>query len=208
MAPAPIISSFVIVDFQLLASTEIWIPSTVSIFTSIVEIFAVLFEINHAYVDPINITVIINSTNNITLLNKEMKIVCNMNNANIEKKENYVVIYSKDDMKYFDYSGNEISYKNLYPNNKLYAKKINGKWGFIDKADKLIIQNEYEMVTEFNNYGFAGIKKDGKWGVVNSEGTIIQEPIYELKWENPSFIGKYYKVQAWGEQYYSSQIEP
>lgn len=150
----------------------------------------------------------INSTNNITLLNKEMKIVCNMNNANIEKKENYVVIYSKDDMKYFDYSGNEISYKILYPNNKLYAKKINGKWGFIDKADKLIIQNEYEMVTEFNNYGFAGIKKDGKWGVVNSEGTIIQEPIYELKWENPSFIGKYYKVQAWGEQYYSSQIEP
>lgn len=149
----------------------------------------------------------INSTNNITLLNKEMKIVCNMNNANIEKKENYVVIYSKDDMKYFDYSGNEISYKNLYPNNKLYAKKINGKWGFIDKADKLIIQNEYEMVTEFNNYGFAGIKKDGKWGVVNSEGTIIQEPIYELKWENPSFIGKYYKVQAWGEKYYSSQIE-
>lgn len=149
----------------------------------------------------------INSTNNITLLNKEMKIVCNMNNANIEKKENYVVIYSKDDMKYFDYSGNEISYKNLYPNNKLYAKKINGKWGFIDKADKLIIQNEYEMVTEFNNYGFAGIKKDGKWGVVNSEGTIIQELIYELKWENPSFIGKYYKVQAWGEQYYSSQIE-
>ena len=149
----------------------------------------------------------INSTNNITLLNKEIKIVCNMNNANIEKKENYVVIYSKDDMKYFDYSGNEISYKNLYPNNKLYAKKINGKWGFIDKADKLIIQNEYEMVTEFNNYGFAGIKKDGKWGVVNSEGTIIQEPIYELKWENPSFIGKYYKVQAWGEQYYSSQIE-
>ena len=148
-----------------------------------------------------------NSTNNITLLNKEMKIVCNMNNANIEKKENYVVIYSKDDMKYFDYSGNEISYKNLYPNNKLYAKKINGKWGFIDKADKLIIQNEYEIVTEFNNYGFAGIKKDGKWGVVNSEGTIIQEPIYELKWENPSFIGKYYKVQAWGEQYYSSQIE-
>ena len=116
----------------------------------------------------------INSTNKITLLNKEIKIVYNMNNANIEKKENYVVIYSKDDMKYFDYSGNEISYKNLYPNNKLYAKKINGKWGFIDKADKLIIQNEYEMVTEFNNYGFAGIKKDGKWGVVNSEGTIIQ----------------------------------
>ena len=33
------------------------------------------------------------------------------------------------------------------------------------------------MVTEFNKYGFAGIKKGGKWGVVNIKGEIIQEPI-------------------------------
>ena len=56
----------------------------------------------------------------------------------------------------------------------MYAKKINGKWGFVNEENKLIINNEYDMVTEFNKYGFAGIKKGGKWGVVNIKGEIIQ----------------------------------
>ena len=133
----------------------------------------------------------INNTNNITLLNNEMKIVCNMNNASIEKEDNYFKVFSNDDIKYFDNNGNEISYKQIEPNNKMYAKKINGKWGFVNEENKLIINNEYDMVTEFNKYGFAGIKKGGKWGVVNIKGEIIQEPIYSFKWENPSFIGKY-----------------
>ena len=74
------------------------------------------------------------------------------------------------------------------------------------QGDRAVLKNHIPFVAGLVD-GELRIKKDGKWGVVNSEGTIIQEPIYELKWENPSFIGKYYKVQAWGEQYYSSQIE-
>lgn len=65
----------------------------------------------------------INNTNNITLLNNEMKIVCNMNNASIEKEDNYFKVFSNDDIKYFDNNGNEISYKQIEPNNKMYAKK-------------------------------------------------------------------------------------
>lgn len=148
----------------------------------------------------------INNTNNITLLNNEMKIVCNMNNASIEKEDNYFKVFSNDDIKYFDNNGNEISYKQIEPNNKMYAKKINGKWGFVNEENKLIINNEYDMVTEFNKYGFAGIKKDGKWGVVNIKGEIIQEPIYSFKWENPSFIGKYYKTKEWGQEYYTEKL--
>ena len=75
----------------------------------------------------------INNTNNITLLNNEMKIVCNMNNASIEKEDNYFKVFSNDDIKYFDNNGNEISYKQIEPNNKMYAKKINGKWGFVNE---------------------------------------------------------------------------
>lgn len=148
----------------------------------------------------------INNTNNITLLNNEMKIVCNMNNASIEKEDNYFKVFSNDDIKYFDNNGNEISYKQIEPNNKMYAKKINEKWGFVNEENKLIINNEYDMVTEFNKYGFAGIKKDGKWGVVNIKGEIIQEPIYSFKWENPSFIGKYYKTKKWGQEYYTEEL--
>lgn len=148
----------------------------------------------------------INNTNNITLLNNEMKIVCNMNNASIEKEDNYFKVFSNDDIKYFDNNGNEISYKQIEPNNKMYAKKINGKWGFVNEENKLIINNEYDMVTEFNKYGFAGIKKGGKWGVVNIKGEIIQEPIYSFKWENPSFIGKYYKTKEWEQEYYTVEL--
>ena len=62
------------------------------------------------------------------------------------------------------------------------------------------------MVTEFNKYGFAGIKKGGKWGVVNIKGEIIQEPIYSFKWENPSFIGKYYKTKELEQEYYTEEL--
>lgn len=148
----------------------------------------------------------INNTNNITLLNDEMKIVCNMNNASIEKEDNYFKVFSNNDIKYFDNNGNEISYKQIEPNNKIYARKINEKWGFVNEENKLIINNEYDMVTEFNKYGFAGIKKDGKWGVINLKGEIIQEPTYSLKWESPSFIGKYYKIKEWGQEYYTEEL--
>ena len=49
------------------------------------------------------------------------------------------------------------------------------------------------MVTELNEYGFAGIKKDGKWGVIDSSGKVIVEPTYDLgNTYNPSFVWKYY----------------
>ena len=64
------------------------------------------------------------------------------------------------------------------------------------------------MVTELNEYGFAGIKEDGKWGIVNSEGKIIQEPTYELEEVSPKFIGKYYKLEEWNwNAYYTDDIE-
>ena len=90
----------------------------------------------------------------------------------------------------------------------MYAKEINGKWGFVDKEGIVKVQNEYEMVTDFNEYGFAGIKKDGKWGVINHKGEIIQEPTYQITWQNPTFIGKYYQSEEWhGDSYYTNQVE-
>ena len=78
---------------------------------------------------------------------------------------------------------------------------------FVDKNGNLKVQNKYEVVTDFNKYGFAGIKKDGKWGVIDQEGHIVQEPIYELKWNMPEFIGKYYRVNAWyGDARFSDKV--
>lgn len=71
----------------------------------------------------------------------------------------------------------------------------------------VVVQNTYDMVTEFNEYGFAGIKLDGKWGVINSNGEIIQEPIYELESASPTFIGKYYRSEEWyGNDYFTDKV--
>ena len=64
----------------------------------------------------------------------------------------------------------------------------------------------YDKVTEFNSYGFAGIKKDNKWGVINETGDIIIEPSYIIQDDStaPEFLGQYYKIYyGYGENYYT-----
>lgn len=152
--------------------------------------------------------------NMIELYNSEIKKVAAMEKAMVKDyassnntNKKYIVLTSETELSYYDENGNKLEAKEIFTDNKLFAKKINDKWGFIDVNSNLAIQNEYEMVTDFNEYGFAGIKKDGKWGVINQEGTIVQEPIYNIEWFQPSFIGKYYKINAWyGDSRYSDDI--
>ncbi len=150
----------------------------------------------------------ISATSTVSLINKNMQVVVTMDNANIDVEDGYIRLYSETEDKYFDYAGNELSAKDVFPNNKIYAQEENGKWGFVDKNGNTIVQNEYDRVTELNEYGFAGIEKDGKWGVIDENGQIVQEPIYELDEISPSFIGKYYKVDEWyGNVYYTNEVD-
>lgn len=130
-------------------------------------------------------------TTDIILKNGEIR--QGIKNAILEKKENYIKMYSNNEVKYFDLNGNETTYKNIEPGKTLYASNKNGKWGFDNQNGDNVIKNEYDMVTEFS-LGFAGICKDGKWGVINEQGQIIQEPIYEKNLTNRKFISKYYEI--------------
>lgn len=93
--------------------------------------------------------------------------------------------------------------------NKLLADEKDSKWGFIDRNGNVIVEPQYEQVTEFNEYGFAGIKRDGKWGIINQDANIIVEPKYEISQTNqiPEFLGKYYKVYyGYGESYFTDKV--
>ena len=136
---------------------------------------------------------------NIALYNLNMKEIVSMDNAivkEVKDEKAYILLYSDTDFKYLDKKGNILTSQNLFENNTLFAKNINGKWGFVDKDGNLKVQNNYELVTDFNKYGFAGIKKDGKWGSINQNGEVVQEPTYDLKRNIPEFVGKYYRVNA------------
>ena len=139
------------------------------------------------------------------LYSKDMTKVCEMTNANVEVKENYIKISNELDTKYFDKDGKELNNTEVYPNNTLFAKKENDKWGFENKNGNIVVEAKYDKVTEFNEYGFAGVRLDGKWGVINSAGEEVLAPIYMLNEETePYFIGSYYRVQyGFGEFYYT-----
>lgn len=163
-----------------------------------------IFKLDNTQIMQANIS----STNTISLINENMEVIATMDDAGIEIKDNYIVLYSKVGIKYFDYTGKELSAKEVFPNNKLYAKRINDKWGFVDSSGNVKVQNEYDMVTEQNEYGFAGIEKDGKWGVINENGEIVVEPKYKLESINPTFIGKYYRSEEWyGNDYFTDKVE-
>lgn len=151
------------------------------------------------------IKAITNSDNATKLYSKNMVEVCNMVNAIITTENNYIKISNDTDVKYFDKEGKELKNIEVYPNNTLFANKVDNKWGFVNKDGNTIVEAIYDEVTEFNEYGFAGIMKDNKWGVVNSNGEVVLEPTYTLN-ENviPYFIGKYYRVEyGFGEYYYT-----
>ena len=144
----------------------------------------------------------------IEIYNEKLEKVASMKDANIKVKENYIELTSTVDRKYFDFSGNEIKNTDIFTNLELFAfSSENGKWGFKNKDGVIVLEPNYDMVTELNTYGFAGIKKDGKWGVINSKGEIIIEPIYEIEWDKPEFIGPYVKLNfGYGMIYYTKEL--
>ena len=146
------------------------------------------------------------SENNSTqLYDKNFKQLCEMTNAVLKKEENYIKLYNETETKYFDLEGNEKQNTEVFPNNEIYAKSQDGKWGFVDKSGNVVVDYIYDKVTDLNSYGYAGVQLDGKWGVVNSNGEIILEPTYTFNVQTePEFIKEYYKVQyGYGEFYYT-----
>ena len=139
------------------------------------------------------------------LYSKDMTELCQMTNANVEVKDNYIKISNELDTRYFDKDGKELKNTEVFSNNTLFAKKEGNKWGFANKNGNTVVEAKYDKVTEFNEYGFAGVRLDGKWGVVNSKGEEVLAPTYTLNEEiEPYFIGTYYRVQyGFGEVYYT-----
>lgn len=165
-------------------------------------------EFNYNSIQQIENTSMVQAVNNSTkiteIYSKEMKKICELENATIENNKEYLKIYNDNETKYISKEEKEITNLEVFTNNKIFAKKQENKWGFVDASGKIIVDYKYEKVTEVNEYGFAGIKQDGKWGVINSEGKIVVEPTYELNDNEPVFIGQYYRVvYGNGEIYYT-----
>jgi hypothetical protein len=59
------------------------------------------------------------------------------------------------------------------------VKNSEGKWGYIDTNNNILIGFNYEETTPFYE-GLAFVKKDKKWGVINKKNETIVTPQFEL----------------------------
>lgn len=148
------------------------------------------------------------------IFSNDMTEILSVENATLDIKDNYVKIYNATSINYITSNGEQKTEKDILVDNTLFAVNKDGKWGFEDKDGNEKVECVYDYVTEFNRYGFAGIKKDGLWGVIDEEGNIICECKYNFDMGNeeevvmPEFIGKYYKTyNENNEIYYSDEIE-
>lgn len=171
----------------------------------------VKIEVKYNTIQPIQnnklVQTAVTEGNVVSIFDNTMTKVCEIKNPSMLQIGEFLKVKNDNESYYFNKEGKVVTNKDVYPNNKLYAKQENGKWGFVDSSDTVKIDFKYDKVTEFNEFGFAGIMQNGKWGVVDTQANIIQEPKYELK-DNvePSFLGKYYKVTyGFGELYFTNK---
>ena len=143
----------------------------------------------------------------VDIYSEKIEKILTMSDAVVEKvSDDYFSIYSKSEREYIDTKGNLVKNTEVYKDLSLYSYQAeNEKWGFKDKTGAVKLEAKYDIVTELNEYGFAGIYKDGKWGVIDSEGNILVEPAYKIEtYYEPSFIGNYLLEE--GEFLYCSEI--
>lgn len=116
----------------------------------------------------------------------------------------FICIKNGSDIKYYNNKLEEKSNKDVYTANTLFIIKENGKYGFVDKDGKVVVEANYEDAREQNDYGYVAVKKDGKWGSLDQFGKVVIEPTYTIKDENNvDFIGRWHACADKNANYYT-----
>ena len=139
----------------------------------------------------------------------------NVLNSNLESKltgilielnesKGYLKLRINDEYKYYNFKFEEKQESDIFPNRTLFLSKKDGKYGFVDKDGKVVVDYIYDDATNQNVYGYVGVKKDGKWGSLDNKGNIVQEPTYDLdEYLKIDFIGRWHFGKDVNMNYYN-----
>lgn len=126
--------------------------------------------------------------------------------SSVNTDKSYLRVRVGNEYKYYNFQLEEKSVTQILADNTLFLSKKDGKYGYLDKDGKVVVDYIYEDATEQNAYGFASIKKDGKWGSINKDGQLVCENKYDL--ENNiiiDFIGKWHIAEDVNSYYYTDK---
>ena len=108
-----------------------------------------------------------------------IKITGILSEFNVES--GYMKIRINDEYKYYNFKFEEKDIKEILSENTLFVSKKDGKYGYVDKEGKVVVDYIYDEALEQNKYGFAAVKKNDLWGSIDREGKTIIKPIYRLE---------------------------
>lgn len=100
--------------------------------------------------------------------------------SEINTDKGYIKVYTDNEYKYYNFKLEEKNSSDLLTANTLFLSKKDGKYGYVDKSGKVVVDYIYEDGTEQNSKGFAAVKKDGTWGSINKVGAISQDTTINL----------------------------
>lgn len=116
--------------------------------------------------------------------------------SEINTEKGYIKIRINEDYKYYNFKFEEKTNKEIYPNNTLFLDKKDGKYGYINKDGKEVVDYIYDDATEQNNYGYVAVNKDGKWGSIDKNGNIVAQTDVDLTSNVViDFIGKWHLMK-------------
>lgn len=125
----------------------------------------------------------------------------------VNDAKEYIRVRIDDEYKYYNFKFEEQTSKDILTSNTIFLSKKDGKYGYVDKDGKVVVDYIYEDAKEQNSYGYAAVKKDGKWGAINKEGKEVAECKYDL--ENNlviDFIEKWHLGEDTNSYYYTDSI--
>lgn len=114
------------------------------------------------------------------ILNKNLEEKIHGIISEINDNRGYIRVRVGQEYKYFNFKLEEKQNTDLFTTNTLFLKKQNGKYGFVNKEGKVIVDYVYDDAKEQNVYGYCAVQKNGKWGSINSNGAIVQDTNVDL----------------------------
>ena len=111
--------------------------------------------------------------------------------SEINAEKGYMKVRINSEYKYYNLKFEEKKNTEILTNNTLFLSKKDGKYGYVNKNNVVVVNYIYEDATEQNESGYIAVKKDGKWGTLNSKGETVVKPSLALS-NNPviDFIGR------------------
>lgn len=138
------------------------------------------------------------------ILNNEYEVKQTGILTDINEEKGYLELRQNNEYKYYNFKFEEKKEADIFTTTTLFVSKKDGKYGFVDKDGKVVVDYKYDDAGNQNIYGYSAIKKDGKWGAINSKGEVVQEPTYDLEdYLKVDFVGRWHLGKDLNMDYYN-----